>query len=442
MNLFSLRTILELGLLCGATFFIFRRPIVGLALFLFVITAWISLQRFNPYVYVQLHLTRLVAIITFVALISKVINGKARLSAPLQNWLMVSLLGLMCLSRGRLRLSLDDQSISDFAKVTLVYFMVTSVVDSKEKLRYALWGIIAGLTLEAWTAYNNLRTGELSLAVPIWWMDKNDFAVSLVMGIPLAVTFFLNEKWGVKRVLLMGSLALLLLTVLRAYSRGGYIGLFIVLLITLIRLLVKKEWRTSMVFFIPLLLYIFVVRTPARTWERMTSLQYYEQDISVQSRFAFWRAGIKMMALNPILGIGAGKFSEEVMAYIPPEVERVKGRAPHNMFILIGAENGIPALFVWLLLLIKTLFDSIYVAKFTPRDPRASPLIEMEFALIAGLTGWLICGFFISPIYRATPHAFIALVAASKNILYREMEKLEEESNTHQEKESSETSIE
>ncbi len=66
---------------------------------------------------------------------------------------------------------------------------------------------------------------------------------------------------------------------------------------------------------------------------------------------------MNMIKKHPFLGIGYGSFPYFIMEYSEIEVER----DAHNTYLRIAAEMGIPALLIFLLLIILIFINTLWV---------------------------------------------------------------------------------
>ena len=78
-------------------------------------------------------------------------------------------------------------------------------------------------------------------------------------------------------------------------------------------------------------------------------------DASARTRLALWKGAVRMIADNPIMGVGYKMFQTFIYGYVDHNEEtaglELKGRDGHNAYLMIGAEMGLPALFVFLTIL-------------------------------------------------------------------------------------------
>lgn len=74
-------------------------------------------------------------------------------------------------------------------------------------------------------------------------------------------------------------------------------------------------------------------------------------DTSSAHRLIMWKAGGQMMLDNPLLGKGYKGYAKVKSEYTEIQIDNISD--PHNMYIFIGAQMGIPALSLYLLILLR-----------------------------------------------------------------------------------------
>jgi O-antigen ligase len=75
-------------------------------------------------------------------------------------------------------------------------------------------------------------------------------------------------------------------------------------------------------------------------------------DRSSANRLILWRAAGRMIAQNPLLGIGVGRFAEMIGFYTELPIKKGDPRDAHNAYILQAAEMGVPSLLLLLILFV------------------------------------------------------------------------------------------
>ena len=74
-------------------------------------------------------------------------------------------------------------------------------------------------------------------------------------------------------------------------------------------------------------------------------------DKSAQGRLDIWAGGIRMVQENPLVGIGFGLFLRDIGKYVDGPLPGA--RAAHHGLLLIAAEMGLPALIMFLVILVQ-----------------------------------------------------------------------------------------
>ncbi len=126
-----------------------------------------------------------------------------------------------------------------------------------------------------------------------------------------------------------------------------------------------------------------VIRLRPQLWARLVALLDWETE---QARWGVWQAAWRMIRERPWLGVGPNQFLLVHPAYALPESAHLTD--PHNMYLRVAAEWGVPAalLFfgwvVWELALVWRLRDQPY-----------------RWALAAAVIGFLAMGLFDTPLF-------------------------------------------
>jgi O-antigen ligase len=114
------------------------------------------------------------------------------------------------------------------------------------------------------------------------------------------------------------------------------------------------------------------------------------------------------MLQNPVLGVGPGNF-QTAEGTLSPLAERqqfgigVRWNAPHNSFVQIAAELGIPGLSLYVAMIASAFFALRRSAALTP-------------ALTASLLGFVVGSFFLSLAYSEMLYTLVALSVAAQKV--------------------------
>jgi probable O-glycosylation ligase (exosortase A-associated) len=346
---------------------------------------------------------------TVLAWILKELNPKGMIKSP-QNRLIMALWIIMIISSlFAYKREYCIEPLFEFTKLFILYFVTINLINSEKRFHHIVWAIIIIFALislknAAFCALHGLsRQGGAG-------GDDNHFAVALNMALPFSLYILFIERNGIKQITAMLSFISIIVGIVLTISRGGFIGLCIVLFLFLL----KARKPALLIIYLFLFVFIFLAGTlliPKEYVERMETISGYQKDSSAMARIHYWYAGGRMMMEKPITGVGIGNFKEIVHLY-NPELNLVA----HNTFIQIASECGFPGLIVFVLLImisiiktfrlrerLKTIHDGYRLVPFTH-------MIEVSFA------AYVICGSFLSEVDFELLYILIALSVCLGNI--------------------------
>lgn len=226
--------------------------------------------------------------------------------------------------------------------------------------------------------------GPVELAVTGPFENHNTFSPYLVFCLPIisALAFWRWPKRVVK-ILIALTCFLLMVSLLFAFSRAGWLGFLIGF--SLMILLSKKRKLLLMalgVFILSLLLFF--------PFTQRLAYSFYPGGDS--ERFIIWRESIAMIQENPFLGKGLGTYMDYSKKDIASDVG---SHYAHNCYLQMWVEAGIFTLLTFLLLVGFILYRGVGIS-LRHQEGSLGPLLS---GLIAGLTGFLVAAFFDNGLY-------------------------------------------
>lgn len=232
----------------------------------------------------------------------------------------------------------------------------------------------------------------------------------------LVFGFFLLNLKRAKYWLLLIPFLLCFRGIMVTFSRGGYLAFAL-------GLYAITFFRNKILFIILLLVGLLVYShpdlLPAGVRYRMSQTvksqgeysetmktEYNEGDLdaSAGNRVKIWRGGLEMVKDNPVFGVGYGLFPLVLKYYVPDLGEA----DAHNTYLIITGEMGIPALiiFLWIILLIFLNTRSLYLRT---KDPFAKAL---ALGWLGGLFGLLLSNMFGSRLDSQEVSSYLWILAA------------------------------
>lgn len=227
--------------------------------------------------------------------------------------------------------------------------------------------------------------------------NTNIFAVFLIILIPICISYIINLKDTLRRIIFSLMLVPALSCLVLTYTRGAYVAFFLII----VALILLINWR-----FIPIVFLIALVTIPFIPQPVVERLLASGSDYSSTVRMEIWQTSLEVIKNHWLAGVGAGPMAfnqnADLVAYGLPH--------SHNLFIQIALETGIFSLIAFVVLVVALFvrgfgayfktsrYHKVYLAGFI-----ASLLGIMAFGIFdnvwfyprALLTFWIMVGLFL-----------------------------------------------
>ena len=239
--------------------------------------------------------------------------------------------------------------------------------------------------------------------------DPNDAALALGMGVPMVFYALGQRVLSIKRRLYYYAvLALIVLAIVATSSRGGFLG-FIAGWMTIWWM--SKNRTKIMMYTLAISILAggaLVSFLPDRYVEDMKSISDKKDSTRVE-RLRTWEIGIEMFKANPILGVGAGNFANNVHIYQPRtswwtgHQRSLSGRASHSLYFQIIPDLGLIGVGVYFFIMCILPLRLLKISKKLDESDDLQKDIQLFCrALIASMAVYAVAGAFISVAYY--PH--------------------------------------
>jgi O-antigen ligase len=353
--------------------------------------------------------------LALLALIMGLFNRHGKMRFPLELKLLFLLFLQMCLSvpfaywRG----GSFDVVFFQFSRAVIVAVLVGMLVESLPQLRKLLFVQVTAVSFMAVSSIvvHNVIDGRLYGAMGGIFENPNDLAANIALNFPLCLGFLLYTRRAISKVFWVCSMMAMLYVVYATYSRGGFLALAMGGLLCLWEFGIKGR-RIPLLALAGILLVVFVVVAPSSYYARIASTVTGEGEEAMdkgsrEARKDLLTKSLEMMATHPLLGVGPGNF------------EYLSGSSTksHNTYTQLGAEAGVLALILFLLVL-WAAYRNLRAVKKSPlynQDPR---LPIFTGGLVASLGAYLVTGFFASTPYHLFPYFLVAYTTGLYRIAY------------------------
>ncbi len=396
----------------------FRRPLIGLLNF-----SWLAYMRTQDLTWGFARFQRWSFLVAGVTLAGFLASGQLQSFLPrIRCWMMLALtlwVGAAIVNAGAFDKGQVEQYV-EYLKVVGVALFTTIVVTKREHLRVLL--MVIGLSFGFYGMKIGIA-GLLSLGRMVvkqgpggMLSDNNDFALALCMGVPVLVQLALSEKRPVLRRGLTIVAPMTMFVVLLTHSRGGFLSLLAALGVIVWRS--QRRWTGVGLGIVAGLLALLAL--PDSFFDRLSTIATYQADSSARGRLEAWKVAWAMSVDNPIFGVGLNMFQARYNQYL-------SGGAPlqtivaHNAYLQVLAENGFPALMMYLSLFAGTYFSIWRVRREAKMRFRTSWILNYCTMFEASITAFIVGSTFLNRATFDLFYHFVCIVVVFEHLAMREM---------------------
>jgi putative inorganic carbon (hco3(-)) transporter len=389
-----------------------KRPFIGLLLF-----SWLAYMRPQDLCWGFARSMRLSFFVAFAMVAGWWANeqGKRRFTRWDTRTSLMVLLGLLVtLSylQARNQDAYTNTYFFEYIKIIVIALFTVSQCDTRERLRWMYWTI--ALSLGFFGIKNGLlglaRGGGQILRGPGGMLeDNNDFALAMVMNVPMLWYLGIGEakhRW-VQQGMKIG-VALTVVTVILTHSRGAFLALCATSLWIAWRS--GKLVRASVILLVLGLL--FPLLAPQEVLDRLASIGDSKES-SRNARLRAWATAQNMIVDNPIWGVGMRNFRPRYAEYSDVVLaDPNQAYVAHNSYLQIWAESGTLAFIVYLVLLFSVFFACRRVFRLGRSRPDLLWAANYARMMEATMIGFLCGAFFLNRGHFDLIYHWLALVSA------------------------------
>jgi len=237
--------------------------------------------------------------------------------------------------------------------------------------------------------------------------DNNEFALALVMTIPLLRFLQLQLRRGWPRHLMTITMLLCAAAALGTYSRGA--------LLAISAMTVVLWWRGKSRVLGGLVMVVGTIGLlgfmPEGWNERMSTISNYEEDRSAMGRISAWWNAFGI-AKERLFGVGFNPATPELFAQYSPYPDYV--HAAHSIYFQVMGNHGFIGLFMFLAIFGSTYWWAGRLRRESAVHPSAAWTGDLGAMAQVSLVGYAVGGAFLSLSYFDLPYMVMMMVVLAR----------------------------
>jgi probable O-glycosylation ligase (exosortase A-associated) len=296
--------------------------------------------------------------------------------------------------------------------ITLATFMLINTKERIEQLvavivvSFGLYGVKGGI-------FTVLTGGGYHVMGPMGTFigGNNEIGLALIMTIPLMryLQVQVANKWI--KLALIAAIMCTIVAVLGTQSRGALVGLA-----TMGAFLVfKSKQKFTFLVVIVMLAPLFLAFMPQSWWNRMGTIENYQQDESALGRFNAWHFAFNLAVARPLTGGGYEVFRQPWFSMYAPDPNNVHDA--HSIYFEVLGEQGFIGLAIFLSLLMMTWFSGSGIIKACKGDVSLLWMENLARMLQVSLIGYMTAGAFLGLAYFDFIYHIVAIMVLLKVML-------------------------
>ncbi|MBB1125373.1 putative O-glycosylation ligase, exosortase A system-associated [Thiospirillum jenense] len=389
----------------------FSRPYVGA--YLWAWFAFMNPQRLSWGFAYSLPFSQIIALVTFLSLFISRERKQNVWSA--QTVILLLLVIWICITTiFAANPEGAQKELTRYLKIQVFIFITIAVITDKEKLKNLIWVIV--LSIGFFSVKGGLFTILTGGSFRVWGPDdsfisgNNEMALAMLITLPLMYYLYLQEnKIWIKRALLVSTF-LTTAAVLGSQSRGAFLGILCIGVFFWWKS-PNKFGPTLIIAAVALLIVLFM---PQSWWDRMNTVESYEEDESAMQRINAWTFAWNV-ANDRFFGGGANMHTRAMYAIYAPNPNWVYDM--HSIYFQILGNQGWVGFSLFMLLGISTWLRCAWIVRHSRGDPDKRWATDLGLMLQVSLIGYAAAGAFLSLAYFDYPYYLIAMsVIAGKLI--------------------------
>ncbi len=295
-------------------------------------------------------------------------------------------------------------AVIELLKIVLPFCAGVTLLDGERDWRRLMWTIVLAQAYVGFEMNLNYVRGFNQAAEGFGGMDNNCFGVALVTIFGCAIALVLTSRRWYGRALAAVAAALILHTTLLTFSRGAMVGMVAVGAAAFLALPKRPTYIAVMLVAALLAVRLTGPQLLARYGTVLASDQ--ERDGSAQSRLDLWRDTVKVIQMQPMLGVGPANWRHIAYRFGWPA-----GKSAHSVWMESAAEIGVPGTLALLAFFVVAIVRLWPLARQRITDANRAQ-VGAAMGVMLGSIGFIVSGQFVSVVGLEAPY-YVVLVGVA-----------------------------
>lgn len=258
-----------------------------------------------------------------------------------------------------------DRFVSPILRYLFFFYFTFEIINNKQAIQKYFNVLL----------YGNIAFAFLGLLIK--YMNGTNYLMGNGTGTVAAFNVFVFSALlfdrsinKYKRLLYLFGIISFCYILFQTTSRGAVVGFLISLFVFAMFLIYYNYDSKKVKMIATILLILFIIITPYLMPERLLNkfgnLRNVYEHNSLKTRIVMWESSLHMIKQNPLLGVGVGNYQPHYLNYIDNISEEDLSKSsrehdhPHNMFLFIAAEQGIPSLIIFIIMIFIAIKISLF----------------------------------------------------------------------------------
>jgi putative inorganic carbon (HCO3(-)) transporter len=300
-------------------------------------------------------------------------------------------------------------------KIQIFTFIALVCLYKREHVLAAVWVIVGSI------GFYSVKGGVFTLATlgqyRVWGppesfiAENNALALATVMTIPLWAWLYMQYRHKWARMGIGACIVLSAVSVFGSHSRGALLAIAAMSLFLWV-----KSPRKIIVGAVMAIAGAWLFAFMPENWmERMSTIQYHQEDESANSRLETWKMLWNLVQDRPVIGGGYEPYTREIFAKYNPDFDG--SFSAHSIYFQVLGEHGFPGFAMFLLFWLLVWWTCTWIARHTRGKPDQQWAYWLGQMVKVSIVGYLVGGAFLNLAYFDMPYWLFVIVAVTRFVL-------------------------